>query len=83
MYTLDQGATFDPTDLTEDITPQVMPTAPHSFSLAPSGNVIGATLFLLLPLGILPHRVHLCRPSIHITCWEDGRGKDRTGILHI
>lgn len=23
LYTLDQGATFDPTDLTEDITPQV------------------------------------------------------------
>jgi len=30
LYTLDQGATFDPTDLTEDITPQVRPTASQS-----------------------------------------------------
>ena len=37
LYALDQGATFDPTDLTEDITPQVMPTHPEMLALHSTG----------------------------------------------
>ncbi len=37
LYTLDQGATFDPTDLTEDITPQVKPMRPQILALRSTG----------------------------------------------
>ena len=72
MYTLDQGATFDPTDLTEDITPQVMPTAPHTSSLAPSGKVgqrrsckTSSTTAAWCPA----LSCKACIASIYIGCW--------------
>ena len=53
LYTLDQGATFDPTDLTEDITPQVIPLASHIAAFYLLDKALGA-IYVYLSCCFIP-----------------------------